>query len=112
MLDHARQRIWEIVNHLSHQRYDAALHECAKSRLSTADIKRAIEEYGHKLAVPPRDAYEDVDAVEVLNRAQRTLSVRVPMWTSDEGRSDLTLELTVTLENGRLIVEFDDLHVL
>jgi hypothetical protein len=38
-------------------------------------------------------------------------SVRFDLWTADEGRSDLTLELTVE-ETDPLKIELDDLHVL
>ena len=39
-------------------------------------------------------------------------SVRMDLWTAEEGRSDLSLELTI-IESGRgYTVELDDIHVL
>jgi hypothetical protein len=39
-------------------------------------------------------------------------SIIMPLWTAEEGRSDLSLELTL-VENGETTnVELDDIHVL
>jgi hypothetical protein len=40
-------------------------------------------------------------------------SVNLPLWTKEEGRSDLTLQMHFTESDGALYaVEIDDLHVL
>jgi hypothetical protein len=36
----------------------------------------------------------------------------MPLWTKEEGRSDLTLELTVTMGANDTQIELDDIHVL
>ena len=39
-------------------------------------------------------------------------SVHMPLWTEEEGRSDLTLELTIKMPDKGIEVELDDIHVL
>lgn len=39
-------------------------------------------------------------------------AVDVGMWTAEEGRSDLTLQLTVIERAGAIAIAIDDLHVL
>jgi hypothetical protein len=39
-------------------------------------------------------------------------AVDVPLWTTEEGRSDLTLSLTISETRDGVQLEIDDLHVL
>jgi len=66
------------------------------SRLSIDDIRVAVADYGRTLTMPPRETFDRLDVVEVAGAPQRTLNVRVPLWTIEEGRSDLELVLTIT----------------
>lgn len=53
-----------------------------------------------------------LDAIEVEGASQRTLDVRIPMWTVEEGRSDLQLVLTLKeVADGLWDAEVDDLLV-
>ena len=36
-----------------------------------------------------------MDIVEVMNASVPQFSIRMPLWTEEEGRSDLTMELTI-----------------
>ena len=83
------------------------------ARLSANMIREAISEYGHKLVMPPERAYSNIDAIEVTDSTPRRWSVTFPLWSADEGRSDLALECTLT-ESGydMLDVEIDGIHVL
>jgi hypothetical protein len=66
------------------------------SRLSAEDVKLSIAEYGRTLVVPPLESFDDLDAVEVTGSGGRTVTIRFPLWTREEGRSDLELTLTAT----------------
>ena len=109
--DALRSTARRLVDLLTHEDYVLAVEYCAKSRLSSDDLRNVIREYGRKLAPPPLDAYNNLDAVQVKSAVVPTWSVRVPLWTKEEGRSDLTLELTIALDSGVQKVELDDLHV-
>ena len=82
-------------------------------RLSANLMRQVIEEYGRTLIMPPDDAFTNVDAIRVTNADRPTWSVRFDLWTQEEGRSDLSVECTVTDRgNGELDLEVDDIHVL
>jgi hypothetical protein len=102
----------EIVNHLVRGEYDLTLSRVEASRLTAEDLREAIDDYGRKLITPPAGAYEDLDAVEIRNANAPIWSIRVPLWSEEEGRSDLTLELLIALRANGPTVTLDDLHVL
>lgn len=82
------------------------------------DIYMWTRDYGNygkvDLVLPPgQPADWHIDAVPVTAAARPTVSVQVPMWTRQEGRSDLTLELVLELaSDDRWSARIDDLHVL
>lgn len=80
-------------------------------RMSAAAMRRALCEYGRTLAIPPKDLYRYLSIVEVSSSGPRKWSIAVPLWTEEEGRSDLTLELTATETPTGLTLEIDNLHV-
>ena len=82
------------------------------SRLTAAEMAEGVREYGGNLILPPDGAFENLDVVGVEGARPREWSVNVDLWTAEEGRSDLTLELTLR-ENGKNIydVEIDGIHV-
>lgn len=79
-------------------------------RLNAHDLDRAISEYGCHLVLPPANAYELMDVVKV--KGCDKWSVTMPLWSREEGRSDLSIELTVVECSDNLVFEIDDLHVL
>lgn len=65
------------------------------------------------LKLPPGDPQDwEMHAVRFENEPN-AVSVDVDMWTTEEGRSDLTLGLVVRTDaQGRTTTTFRDLHVL
>ena len=85
----------------------------SSGRCSASDLHKAVRGYGQTIVLPPLDDAPPFDVVQVATSLSREWSVRVPLWTREDGRSDLTLELTVREQpSGRYAVEVDDLHVL
>jgi len=82
------------------------------TRLSAEDMGGAIRQHGRALVTPPEQAYEELDVVEVRDASPPRWSVRMNLWTAEEGRSDLSLELTVIHTEPSYTVELDDIHVL
>ena len=103
--------IYQIVSTLADGEYTMVVRECYKSRLQAGDLAKAISDYGKTIVKPPSNFVEYLDCVAVRGRADPTWSVRAPLWTLEEGRSDLTLELTVTETERRTLIEIDDLRV-
>jgi hypothetical protein len=76
--------------------YEAIEQLSNSCRLTAKEIRSAVEEYGERLCVPPRDQFEELDVVEVAASNPKRWSVRIDLWSVREGRSDLSLELTLT----------------
>jgi hypothetical protein len=82
-------------------------------RLSESLMQQAVAEYGRTLVIPPDSALDQLDVIEIDRSNPRAWSVRVDLWTLEEGRSDLSLECTLIDRPGDLlVVEIDNLHVL
>ena len=93
--------------------YEAIDHFTKGVRLSAVLLRKAIDDYGRTLVMPPDDALNHINVIDVQRSNPKAWSVRVDLWTAEEGRSDLTLECTF-IENGGdlLTAEIDNLHVL
>ena len=102
-----------VVERLVRGEYREAVAQCDTSRLTADELRAIVLDYGRTLTTPPADAWEHLDAVRINDASRRAWSVRVPLWTREEGRSDLTIEMTVVLDAvGLPRVELVDLHVL
>lgn len=104
--------IRSLAIRLANGEYGAVIQECSTSRLTADDVRQVIRDYGRTIVEPPPEAYDDLDAVEVQDAKQPTWSVQASLWSKEEGRSDLTLEVTASQSGDRWEVELDDLHVL
>ncbi len=81
-------------------------------RLNRAEMESAVRAYGRTVILPPGDTIPNLDAVKVRNAEPKRWSVGISLWTKEEGRSDLTLEVTMIGSDGDLMdVEIDDIHV-
>jgi hypothetical protein len=84
-----------------------------RSRVSPAQMRAAVEQYGRSLVPMPSGAGALIDYVAVRSSNPCTWSVVCPLFTAEEGRSDLSLELHLTQSSGAsYTIEIDDLHVL
>lgn len=81
--------------------------------LTAEELRQAVVGYGRNLIIPPEAEWKPRSVVELEGSTPRAWSVYVDLWTLEEGRSDLTLELTLR-ESGTdtYRVEVDNLHVL
>ena len=103
----------EIVALLARGDYYALEQLSSGVRLSASELAQAVREYPATLCQPPSPAAAPLDVVAVRGAVVPTWSVVVPLWTLEEGRSDLSLELTIRhLEGAGYAFEIDDLHVL
>jgi hypothetical protein len=82
-------------------------------RLPAEELRRAVEGYGGKLVPPPDDAWRSLEVIAVRHQDIPEYFIAIPLWTEEEGRSDLTLELRLTEIGLELYdVQVEDLHVL
>ena len=102
----------EVVALLARGEYTALERRTGGARLSATELREAVQAYGRRIVVPPLEATPPLDVVAVAGSRPPAWSVVVPVWTAEEGRSDLSLELTVREADGSYAVEVDDLHAL
>ena len=103
----------DVVAELARGDFAALERRSSGIRLSAGELRAAAAEYGRRIVPLPAEASQALDVVPVTDADPPAWSVDVPLWTAEEGRSDLTLQLTVrAAPDGGYRVEVDDLHVL
>ena len=108
-----RQTVGHLTECLARGDYTGFCGLARRSRVSPKEVDTAIREYGHRIVPLPAGAYGLLDVVAVRASIPPRWSVVVPLWTEQEGRSDLSLEITLEDVAGRdYAVEIEDLHVL
>lgn len=100
-----------LITQIVHCDYEAAVRSCSSSRLSADDLRNVIRTYGCKLIDLPDQAYDRLDMIEIKDSNPPACSVHVPLWTEEEGLSDLTLHLTIEKDRNHWNIELDDLLV-
>jgi hypothetical protein len=105
------QPIRELVSELASAKYADIVFDGRAGRLTAQEMSSAISEYGRTLLPLPENAFDLVDFYPI-DGAENEWSVDVPLWTKEEGRSDLTLSLSAKIDQNKVIVEIDDIHVL
>lgn len=105
----AETAIQQMIVAVSSGDYPAALSQASVSRCSATDIARVVGEYGERFSAPP---FAEWDVVPILSDGTPRWSVRAPLWSeSENGRSDLELNLTVSCQDGIASLELDDIRV-
>ena len=101
-----------VIADLACGEYDAVEQRSGGVRLSAQELARAVSEYGRRL-LPAPEGPLPLDVVAISRADVPSWSVDAPLWSAEEGLSDLTLQLTVRVApDGGYQIEIDDLHVL
>lgn len=104
-----------IVNLIVRGEYEVVEAMTRGQRLSANDLEDAVRAYGRHLIPPPPGSWAKLHVVAVKRRIGRREAyvAVVPMWTEEEGESDVALELRVRrAAQGLWDAEVLDLHVL
>jgi hypothetical protein len=84
----------------------------AGRRLSASELAEGVAQYGRTLVFPPAATFDTLDFIKFFDAQGAAYGVRVPLWTREEGRSDLEIELTLReVSEGLIIAAIDNLHV-
>lgn len=95
------------------RKFEALFRIAPESRVKITDFRNALSDYGGTVVMPPEPIETLLNVIEVRNSKPVSWSIQLPMWTREEGRSDLTLEMQFTESKSEFYeVEIDDLHVL
>jgi hypothetical protein len=108
-----RDTVRRLVELLVAGDYDGIEEATRGRRLTAEQLRQAVEEYDRELQMPPQAEFHNLDVNEIEGAIPRAAWVLVDLWTVEEGRSDLTLEIRLTETGGELYdIEIDNLHVL
>jgi hypothetical protein len=108
-IDFFKLIITEIIYNISVNDYDTIETNGQNGRVETNDLKRVIAEYGCTIIPLPDEAFSKAEVYNI--RDKNRLDVYIPLWTKEEGRSDLTLFLSCYTINEIPKVEINDLRV-
>ena len=100
-----------LVETLVKGHFDQLERDGRSGRLSSYELKEALQTYGRTIITLPDEAFRLAEVYPVKGQ-HATWAVDVPLWTAEEGRSDLTLSLTVSDRQDGVQLEIDDLHTL
>ena len=82
-------------------------------RLSAEDLRRVLSRYGRILVDLPAHAFDvEYAGAIAVDSDEAIWAVDVALWTAEEGRSDLTLQVTARTLANSVLVWIEDLHVL
>ena len=108
----AVQAVRTTVGMLVDVHYDTLERVTRRRRLTAAMMRLAIEQYGRTLVRPPAEAYHGLDGIEVEHRGKHAFAVEFPLWTVEEGQSDLELDLLIVeVLTGVYAPELNDIRV-
>ena len=94
-------------------KYEALERDGRSGRVSADELRTAVEDYGRTLVPLPPGAFEvGGDTTSIEHADPPAWFVAQDVWTVEEERSDLTLEMVIYAENGTYRPEIEGLHVL
>lgn len=105
----SRCAIADLVADLAAARYEALEADGRSGRLTARDLEVGIESFGRTLLPIPEQGWA---LGQVFELGDGSFSIDLPLWTAEEGRSDLTLSLSLRCGAEGCHVEIDDIHVL
>lgn len=98
------------------KRYTDLARLSVEGGMSARQIQEAVEEWPYPLIMPPNLNLATIlydEAVEVADASPAEWSIYLNLWTKEEGRSDLSLEVSVVEDAGeRYAVQIQNIHVL
>ena len=113
IIEKLHKTVKSVTDLLAQERYEDIAVLCNGVRITASEIRGAVIDYGNKIIPLPPHAFKDLDVIAIANTSPQQWSVNVPVFTAEEGCSDLTLELTLIAAPEELYkVELDNLHVM
>jgi hypothetical protein len=85
-------------------------YEKTNGRISITDLESIIKEYRNTIIPLLEEAFKIANTYNI--EKENKMDIYIPLWTKEEGRSDLTLSIICHLKNDKPIIEINDLEVL
>lgn len=103
--------IKDLVHQLVAMNYLELEKDGRNGRLSAAELQQVIVDYGCELIDINSESLALADVYKINNESNQW-AIDLPLWTKEEGRSDLTLSINLSVKNGKTYIAIQDLHVL
>ena len=102
-----------IIDLLVRGQFDTVERVTGGRRLSAERLAEIIASYGRTLVASGDDWWDTVEVTPIDAGDRGAFHVAAPLWTEEEGRSDLTVELRL-IESATQVYEAEvlDIHVL
>jgi hypothetical protein len=105
------EKIKEVIKLLVEKRYSEVEEIINKNRLTRFEIEEAIKIYGKELVLLPESEYEKLNIIQIDNKFEKEFSIRFNLWTIEEGRSDLSIELSVVDRINKIEIRLENIIV-
>lgn len=102
-----------ILTLLTESKFVELAELCNGEYIQAEHIEKAVSDYPYKLIYPKSEIINLLDIIEVDNSTPREWSVYCDLWTEEEGKSDLNLQLSIIEDPSEFYkFEIDGIHVL
>ena len=109
----AKRTTEAVLQHVVSGDIDGLFRLAPTSRISAEEVRSVIASYPHRPIFPSVPVEDLIDVVEVRGASPKSWSVNLPLWTKEEGRSDLVVQMHFIDSSTEIYsVELDDIHVL
>ena len=102
--------VYRVMRLLVENRYEELERITDGVRIGADEMRNIISDYGIEIIMPPAGKRLELDVVPVSQAETPTFSIVADVWTKD-GKSDVSLEMTVKIDEGNTTIEVDNLHV-
>lgn len=104
--------VQDVLSQLGSGRIREVFARSIPGGMSEEYFREVLRDYAVTPVSPPPGADLAVRAYEVSTASTPTWAVDVPIWTREEGRSDLTLQLRIELDESDARIMVESLRVL
>ena len=113
-LENIERTVKRILELFAKHRYDE-LALLTRNNYPVEDIQFAMEAYDATACEPPESFASRIDTIEIEGSTPAAWSVIFPIWTIEEGESDLSMNITCiarATEDGSFQFDLNGIYVL
>jgi len=106
-LDLIKTICWKVSDFIATRGKNDEFGIFMNSREKKSDVYRTMREYPATFISPPKDAYDDLYIGKVSVGNENAWIADIPLWSEEEGKSDLYLIVNIILDADLPRVELD-----
>lgn len=101
----------ELLTDLIQGSYETIERSGRSGPLSAYEIEMALQGYPATFIYPVKDL-ESIIHVFPVKGSAGTYIIDMPLWSVEEGQSDLTVRVTATVQDGTVAIHINDIDVM